>query len=122
MFWTVLLGETFVSLLSLSRVALLCLLTVALNGTWVIEQPRSSLLMLHDRMSQLLSHFKVGLSKLDQFILILHDPKVLPYDNLVLQYDNCQSLMKLPTSHTRMELRFLVTFQKKSSLQEMVLI
>ena len=81
MFWTGLLGEAFVALLSLSRVALLCLLTVALNGTWVIEQPRSSLLMLHDRMSQLLSHFKVGLPKLDQFILILHDAKVL-YGNL----------------------------------------
>ena len=84
MFWTGLLGEAFVALLSLSRVALLCLLTVALNGTWVIEQPRSSLLMLHDRMSQLLSHFKVGLPKLDQFILILHDAKVL--------YGNFQAL------------------------------
>ena len=84
------LGETVVSALSLSRVALLCLLTVALNGTWVIEQPRSSLLMLHNRMSQLLSHFKVGLPKLDQFILILHDLSVL-------QYDNFQSLMRLPT-------------------------
>ena len=61
-------GEAFVALLSLSRVALLCLLTVAFNGTWVIEQPRSSLLMLHDRMSQLLSHFKVGLPKLDQLV------------------------------------------------------
>jgi hypothetical protein len=96
------LGETVVSALSLSRVALLCLLTVALNGTWVIEQPRSSLLMLHNRMSQLLSHFKVGLPKLDQFILILHDLNVL-------QHDNFQSLMRLPTNHTpSMELGYLI--------------
>lgn len=40
------------------RVALLCILTVALRGTWIIEQPRSSLLMQHRRMQQLLDMFK----------------------------------------------------------------
>lgn len=42
------------------RVALLCFLTVAMTGTFIIEQPRSSLLILHQRMQQLLDHFKVG--------------------------------------------------------------
>ena len=40
------------------RVAPLCILTVALRGTWIIEQPRSSLLMQHRRMQQLLDMFK----------------------------------------------------------------
>ncbi|CAJ1388328.1 unnamed protein product [Effrenium voratum] len=36
-----------------SRVALLCLATLAFRGTWVTEQPRSSLLHDHDRMAGL---------------------------------------------------------------------
>ena len=44
-----------------ARVALLCILTIALNGNWIIEQPRSSLLLRHHRMNQLHDLFKVGI-------------------------------------------------------------
>ena len=43
------------------RLALLCLLTVALNGTFVIEQPISSLIMHHPRMQCLHASFEARL-------------------------------------------------------------
>ncbi|CAK8988137.1 unnamed protein product [Durusdinium trenchii] len=42
-----------------ARLALLCLLTVALNGTFVIEQPISSLIMHHPRMQCLHASFEI---------------------------------------------------------------
>lgn len=44
---------------NLLRVALLCILTVALRGNWIIEQPRSSLLLEHYRMKHLYSLMEV---------------------------------------------------------------
>ena len=43
-----------------ARVAALCLATVAFKGSYVLEQPRSSLLHQHSRMQQLLSSFQAG--------------------------------------------------------------
>ena len=47
---------------TLARVALLCFLTVALTGTWIIEQPRSSLLLQHYRLRQLLDTMEASKS------------------------------------------------------------
>lgn len=42
-----------------ARVALLCIATVAFCGTWIVEQPRSSLLFDHYRMKELFDYFDV---------------------------------------------------------------
>ena len=47
---------------TLGRVALLCFLTVALTGTWIIEQPRSSVLLQHYRLRQLLDTMEASKS------------------------------------------------------------
>ena len=42
------------------RCCLLCLATVAFGGTWVIEQPGSSILFHHERCQQLCGMMKAG--------------------------------------------------------------
>lgn len=42
------------------RVALLVIATVALHGSFVIEQPQSSLLFKHERMQWVLSQLEAG--------------------------------------------------------------
>ena len=61
------------------RVALLALATVAFHGTFIIEQPRSSLLILHDRMQNVLEQIQVGVV----FGCVLKSilpPKHIPYN------------------------------------------
>lgn len=53
---------------TLGRLALLCFITIAVTGTFIVEQPRSSLLLDHPRMQQLVDVVEA------EYVRISHAP------------------------------------------------